>query len=91
MTEAKGKELTKAQSKELAALYEDTGIEERAGEATEGATQDDYAMPFLSLLQSGSPQCKTAQAFKSGIISSFKYSIESFNRSFSFFRRCSKI
>lgn len=58
MTEAKGKELTKAQSKELAALYEDTGIEERAGEATEGATQDDYAMPFLSLLQSGSPQCK---------------------------------
>jgi len=50
--------MTKAQSKELAALYADTGIEERAGEASENATQEDYAMPFLSLLQSGSPQCK---------------------------------
>jgi len=52
------KELTKAQSKELASLYADTGIEERAGEATENATQDDYAMPFLALLQAGSPQVK---------------------------------
>jgi hypothetical protein len=51
-------ELTKAQSKEVGALYADMGIEERAGEATANATQEDYAMPFLSLLQSGSPQCK---------------------------------
>lgn len=56
MTDSKA--MTKAQSKELAALYADQGIEERAGEASENATQDDYAMPFLSLLQSGSPQCK---------------------------------
>lgn len=52
------KALTKAQSKELAELYKSTGIEDRAGEGQENATQDDYAMPFLSLLQSGSPQCK---------------------------------
>ena len=52
------KALTKAETKELAALYADTGIEERAGEGQENATQDDYAMPFLALLQSGSPQCK---------------------------------
>lgn len=56
MTETKA--ITKAQSKELAELYASTGIEERAGEGQEDATQEDYAMPFLSLLQSGSPQCK---------------------------------
>jgi hypothetical protein len=50
--------MTKAQSKELADLYKSAGIEDRAGEGQEYATQDDYAMPFLSLLQSGSPQCK---------------------------------
>lgn len=52
------KAMTTAEKKNLAALYADTGVEERAGEASENATQDDYAMPFLSLLQSGSPQCK---------------------------------
>lgn len=52
------KAISKADQKALAAMYADTGMEERAGEGQEGATQDDYAMPFLSLLQSGSPQCK---------------------------------
>jgi hypothetical protein len=54
--------LTKAASKELAAMYADVGIEERAGEATENMGQDDYAMPFLALLQSGSPQVKKTDA-----------------------------
>lgn len=52
------KELTKTQSKELASVYADLGIESRAGEGQKNATQADYAMPFLSLLQSGSPQVK---------------------------------
>ena len=56
MTETK--EMTKTQSKALAELYAETGIEERAGEGQVGLTQDDYAMPFLALLQSGSPQVK---------------------------------
>jgi len=56
------KALTKAQSKELAELYSDTGVEERAGEGQQGATPDDYAMPFLALLQSGSPQVKRTDA-----------------------------
>lgn len=51
-------ELTKAESKELASLYESTGLAERAGESREGMSQDDYAIPFLALLQSGSPQVK---------------------------------
>jgi hypothetical protein len=51
-------ELTKAQAKELAALYSNTGIEDRIGEGQEGASAGDYAMPFLALLQSGSPQVK---------------------------------
>ena len=56
---SESKELTTAQSKELATLYGDLGIEEMAGMNTEDMTSsDDYAMPFLSLLQSGSPQCK---------------------------------
>jgi hypothetical protein len=54
--------MTKAASKELAAMYADAGIEERAGEATENMGQDDYAMPFLALLQSGSPQVKKTDA-----------------------------
>lgn len=51
--------LTKAASKELADVYADLGIEEMAGMSNEDmSSSDDYAMPFLSLLQSGSPQCK---------------------------------
>ena len=56
MTDSKA--MTAAGKKDLAKLYADQGIEERAGEASVDATQEDYAMPFLSLLQSGSPQCK---------------------------------
>jgi hypothetical protein len=52
------KEVTKKQTQELAALMKDFDLESRAGEAQEGATQEDYAMPFLALLQSGSPQVK---------------------------------
>ena len=49
--------LTKAASKELADVYADLGIEEMAGMSNEDmSSSDDYAMPFLSLLQSGSPQ-----------------------------------
>ncbi len=58
MTDETGKALTTAQSKELASHYDDLGIEDRAGEGQEGATSEDYAMPFLALLQSGSPQVK---------------------------------
>lgn len=58
MTQATGREVSKTDQKALAALYADTGLEERAGEAQEGLTQDDYATPFLALLQSSSPQCK---------------------------------
>jgi hypothetical protein len=54
--------LTTAQSKEVGALYENLGIEERAGEGQDGATSDDYAMPFLALLQPSSPQCSKADA-----------------------------
>lgn len=50
--------LTKKEATEIATLYSDLGIEDRAGEGQDGATTDDYAMPFLSLLQSGSPQVK---------------------------------
>jgi hypothetical protein len=60
---SESKELTTAQSKELASLYSDLGIEEMAGMNSEDMTSaDDYAMPFLSLLQSGSPQCKKSDA-----------------------------
>lgn len=56
---SESKELTTAQSKELATLYGDLGIEEMAGMQHDDMTSsDDFAMPFLSLLQSGSPQCK---------------------------------
>lgn len=60
---SESKELTTAQSKELADVYSDLGIEEMAGMNTEDMTSaDDYAMPFLSLLQSASPQCKKSDA-----------------------------
>lgn len=62
MNDGNEKALTTAQSKELAALYASTGVEERAGEGSKGATSEDYAMPFLSLLQSGSPQVKKTDA-----------------------------
>jgi hypothetical protein len=50
--------LSKKEATEVGALYSDLGIEDRAGEGQDGATTDDYAMPFLALLQSGSPQVK---------------------------------
>lgn len=57
------KELTTTESKELATLYSDLGIEEMAGMQHDDMTSaDDFAMPFLSLLQSGSPQCKKSDA-----------------------------
>jgi len=60
---SESKELTTAQSKELADVYSDLGIEDLAGMGSEDMTSaDDYAMPFLSLLQSGSPQCKKSDA-----------------------------
>ena len=60
---SESKELTTAESKELATLYSDLGIEEMAGMNREDMTSaDDYAMPFLSLLQSASPQCKKSDA-----------------------------
>lgn len=56
---SESKELSTTESKELATLYGDLGIEEMAGMQHDDMTSsDDFAMPFLSLLQSASPQCK---------------------------------
>jgi len=45
-------------TKEKAGVPAVAGMEEYAGSGFEGADQDAFAIPFLSMLQSGSPQCK---------------------------------
>ena len=59
---SESKALTKTEEKALADVMNQFGLEDRAGEGQEGATAEDYAMPFLALLQSGSPQVKRTDA-----------------------------
>lgn len=55
-TEQESTEIALRQAQELAA-FEAQQLEE-AGSGFEEATSDSYAIPFLQVLQSGSPQCK---------------------------------
>lgn len=55
-TEQESTEIALRQAQELAA-FEAQQLEE-AGSGFEEATSDSYAVPFLQVLQSGSPQCK---------------------------------
>lgn len=56
---AKKAELAKKEAAELAAKY-DYG--DMMGAGYEGTSQADFSIPYLSLLQSGSPQCKKKDA-----------------------------
>jgi hypothetical protein len=54
--------LTKADEKAIANVMDQFGLEDRAGEGLEGTDQEAFATPFLSILQSGSPQVKRTDA-----------------------------
>lgn len=54
-----GMELTEAQRTALAEMQQQ--LQEDAGAGFEDASSDAYAIPFLYILQSGSPQCKRSE------------------------------
>ncbi len=54
--------LTKSDEKALANVMDQFDLEDRSGQGLEGTDQDAFATPFLSILQSGSPQVKKTDA-----------------------------
>lgn len=59
MTKAKTTEMTEKQNTAMAAIEAD--MEADSGSGFEEADSDSYAIPFLMLLQSNSPQCKKSE------------------------------
>jgi len=56
---AKGAAVAKKETTAVALAK--VNMEEDAGGGFEGATKDSFAIPFLAILQSGSPQCKKSE------------------------------
>jgi hypothetical protein len=54
--------LAKSEEKALATVMDQFDLEDRAGAGLEGTDQESFATPFLSILQSGSPQVKKTDA-----------------------------